>query len=157
MRRFGQIIGIKPEHIEEYERLHAAVWPEVLATIHACNIRNYSTFGIATRSSPTSSTSGMTSRPTWPAWRPIPRRGSGGRTPSRCKSRSRIGRPGRGGQPCARSSTLIDTPHGRLSDAIGILPLARPRHGPIRPAETGPLHKALALQPNLRYIEGHTA
>lgn len=44
MRRFGQIIGIKPEHIEDYEKLHAAVWPEVLATIHACNIRNYSIY-----------------------------------------------------------------------------------------------------------------
>ena len=44
MRRVGQVIGVKPEHIEEYERLHAAVWPEVLATIHACNIRNYSIF-----------------------------------------------------------------------------------------------------------------
>lgn len=44
MQRFGQIIGVKPEAIEEYERLHAAVWPEVLATIHACNICNYSIF-----------------------------------------------------------------------------------------------------------------
>src|SRR5579859_3369214 len=44
MRRFGQVLGIRPEGIEEYERLHAAVWPEVLATIHACNIRNYSIF-----------------------------------------------------------------------------------------------------------------
>ena len=44
MQRFGQIIGVKPEAIEEYERLHAAVWPEVLATIAACNIRNYSIF-----------------------------------------------------------------------------------------------------------------
>ena len=44
MRRFGLMIGLKPEAIEEYERLHAAVWPEVLATIHACNIRNYSIF-----------------------------------------------------------------------------------------------------------------
>jgi L-rhamnose mutarotase len=44
MQRFGQIIGVKPEQIEAYERIHAAVWPEVLATIHACNIRNYSIF-----------------------------------------------------------------------------------------------------------------
>src|ERR671924_1243452 len=44
MRRYGQVIGIKPERIAAYERLHAAVWPEVLATIHACNIRNYSIF-----------------------------------------------------------------------------------------------------------------
>jgi L-rhamnose mutarotase len=44
MRRFGQIIGIKPEHIEEYERLHADVWPGVLKTIEACNIKNYSIY-----------------------------------------------------------------------------------------------------------------
>ena len=44
MRRYGQVIGIKPEAIAEYERLHAAVWPEVLATIHACNMRNYTIF-----------------------------------------------------------------------------------------------------------------
>ncbi|HLI05704.1 MAG TPA: L-rhamnose mutarotase [Ktedonobacteraceae bacterium] len=44
MRRFGQVIGLKPGQIEAYERLHAAVWPGVLATISACNIRNYSIF-----------------------------------------------------------------------------------------------------------------
>src|SRR5258708_20778657 len=44
MRRFGQIIGIKPEAIEDYEKLHTAIWPEVLTTIHACNIRNYSIY-----------------------------------------------------------------------------------------------------------------
>jgi len=44
MQRYGQIIGVKADQIEAYERLHATVWPEVLATIHACNIRNYSIF-----------------------------------------------------------------------------------------------------------------
>ena len=44
MRRFGQVIGLKPDKIEEYERLHAAVWPDVLAMISACNMRNYSIF-----------------------------------------------------------------------------------------------------------------
>lgn len=44
MRRYGQIIGVKPEQIDAYEQIHAAVWPDVLATIHACNIRNYSIF-----------------------------------------------------------------------------------------------------------------
>jgi L-rhamnose mutarotase len=42
--RFGQVIGIDPDQAAEYERLHADVWPGVLATIHACNIRNYSIF-----------------------------------------------------------------------------------------------------------------
>ena len=44
MRRFGQVIGVRPDRIEEYERLHAAPWPGVLAAIHAANIRNYSIF-----------------------------------------------------------------------------------------------------------------
>lgn len=44
MRRFAQLIQVKPEGIAEYERLHAEVWPEVLTMIHACNMRNYSIF-----------------------------------------------------------------------------------------------------------------
>jgi len=44
MQRYGQLIGVKPEQIEIYERLHAQVWPEVLSTIQACNVRNYSIF-----------------------------------------------------------------------------------------------------------------
>lgn len=48
MQRYGLVVGVKPERIEEYERIHAAVWPEVLATIHACNIRNYSIFRYGT-------------------------------------------------------------------------------------------------------------
>lgn len=48
MRRIGQVIGIKPEHIEAYEHIHTTVWPEVLAMIHACNIRNYSIFRYGT-------------------------------------------------------------------------------------------------------------
>jgi L-rhamnose mutarotase len=44
MRRYGQIIGIKPEHFEAYIECHAAVWPEVLQMITACNICNYSIF-----------------------------------------------------------------------------------------------------------------
>ncbi len=44
MKRFGQIIGVKPEHFEKYKKYHAAVWPEVLNVITECNIRNYSIF-----------------------------------------------------------------------------------------------------------------
>jgi L-rhamnose mutarotase len=43
-KRYGQLLKVKPEKIEEYVRYHAAVWPEVLKTIHDCNIRNYSIF-----------------------------------------------------------------------------------------------------------------
>lgn len=44
MKRYGSIIGVRPEKLEEYKQLHAAVWPEVLQTIHECNIRNYSIY-----------------------------------------------------------------------------------------------------------------
>lgn len=44
MKRYGMVIGVKPGKIEEYKKLHAAVWPDVLKMIRACNIRNYSIF-----------------------------------------------------------------------------------------------------------------
>ncbi|MBN2775954.1 MAG: L-rhamnose mutarotase, partial [Prolixibacteraceae bacterium] len=44
MKRYGQIIGLKPEAYEDYKKYHAAVWPGVLKTITECNIRNYSIF-----------------------------------------------------------------------------------------------------------------
>jgi L-rhamnose mutarotase len=44
MQRMGWIIRIRPEKIAEYEALHAAVWPGVLATIEACGIRNYTIY-----------------------------------------------------------------------------------------------------------------
>ena len=44
MKRYGMVIGVKPEMLEEYKRLHAAAWPEVLRTIAACNIKNYSIY-----------------------------------------------------------------------------------------------------------------
>jgi L-rhamnose mutarotase len=43
-RRFGQRIDVRPERIEEYEQLHGAAWPGVLAQIRRSNIRNYSIF-----------------------------------------------------------------------------------------------------------------
>jgi L-rhamnose mutarotase len=44
MKRMGTVIGIKPDRIAEYKRIHAAVWPEVLSKITDCNIRNYTIF-----------------------------------------------------------------------------------------------------------------
>lgn len=44
MQRMGMVIGLKPEKVEEYKRLHADVWPGVLKMIGDCNIRNYSIF-----------------------------------------------------------------------------------------------------------------
>jgi L-rhamnose mutarotase len=44
MKRFGSVIGLRPEKLEEYTRLHAAVWPDVLKMIHECHIHNYSIY-----------------------------------------------------------------------------------------------------------------
>lgn len=44
MKRYGMVIGLNADKVEEYKRLHAAVWPEVLQMIKQCNIRNYSIF-----------------------------------------------------------------------------------------------------------------
>ena len=44
MKRFGQLIGLRPEVLEEYKRYHAAVWPEILDAIREAGIRNYSIF-----------------------------------------------------------------------------------------------------------------
>lgn len=44
MQRYGWVIGLKPEAVAQYKAAHAAVWPEVLAMIRECNIRNYSIY-----------------------------------------------------------------------------------------------------------------
>ena len=38
------LIGIRPERIDEYKRLHAAVWPQVIEQIKRCNISNYTIY-----------------------------------------------------------------------------------------------------------------
>ena len=44
MKRYGSVISLRPEKVEEYKKLHAAVWPDVLKMIRQCNIRNYSIY-----------------------------------------------------------------------------------------------------------------
>lgn len=44
MKRVASVIGLPPEHRDEYERYHAEVWPTVLAQIARSNITNYSIF-----------------------------------------------------------------------------------------------------------------
>ncbi|MFD1981186.1 L-rhamnose mutarotase [Mesorhizobium newzealandense] len=44
MQRMGMVLGLKPEKVVEYVCLHAAVWPDVLTMISACNIKNYSIY-----------------------------------------------------------------------------------------------------------------
>lgn len=44
MKRYGSIIGVRPEKLREYKELHAAAWPGVLKMIWKCNMRNYSIY-----------------------------------------------------------------------------------------------------------------
>lgn len=44
MKRYGSVIGVNPQKIEEYKKLHANVWPGVLETIKGCHIQNYSIY-----------------------------------------------------------------------------------------------------------------
>ncbi len=44
IQRYGSVIRVKPEKLEEYKKLHANPWPEVNAMIKDCNIQNYSIY-----------------------------------------------------------------------------------------------------------------
>ncbi|GGI44024.1 L-rhamnose mutarotase [Agromyces flavus] len=44
MKRLASVIGLPDANREEYERLHAAVWPAVLERLRLSNIRNYSIY-----------------------------------------------------------------------------------------------------------------
>ena len=44
MKRYGSVIGVKEEKLEEYKKLHADVWPGVLSMIKECNIQNFSIY-----------------------------------------------------------------------------------------------------------------
>jgi L-rhamnose mutarotase len=44
MQRYGTVIGVRDDRIEEYKQYHRAVWPEVAERITKCNIRNYSIY-----------------------------------------------------------------------------------------------------------------
>ena len=42
--RMGSVIRLRPEHLEEYKRLHADVWPGVLSRLKASHFTNYSIY-----------------------------------------------------------------------------------------------------------------
>lgn len=44
MKRYGMVLALRPEKVEAYKKLHAAVWPDVLKMIGDCHIRNYSIY-----------------------------------------------------------------------------------------------------------------
>ncbi len=46
MGRYAQVITVKRKRVAADERIHAQLWPEVLAKILKCSIRNYPPFAI---------------------------------------------------------------------------------------------------------------
>lgn len=44
MQRHGSVVRLRPKMEQEYVRLHADVWPDVLAQIARSHLRNYSIF-----------------------------------------------------------------------------------------------------------------
>ena len=120
MRRFGQVIRVRPERIAEYEAA-----PRRAVARRPGRDRARRTSG-TTRSSatgrccsPISSTSVTTSRPTWRRWPPIRRPSAGGRSRTRCRSRTLTASPGRGGSTCRRSSTPTERRRSRAGDEGG--------------------------------------
>jgi L-rhamnose mutarotase len=44
VQRVAFRLWVQPDQLEEYKRLHRAVWPDLLADMRAAGIRNYSIF-----------------------------------------------------------------------------------------------------------------
>jgi L-rhamnose mutarotase len=44
VKRFGSVIGLKPEKEQYYRELHAQVWPGVLERLGKSNVRNFSIY-----------------------------------------------------------------------------------------------------------------
>lgn len=44
VQRYGSVIKVAPGRLEEYKRLHAAVWDSVKKMIKECNMQNYSIY-----------------------------------------------------------------------------------------------------------------
>ncbi|HLV35862.1 MAG TPA: L-rhamnose mutarotase [Spirillospora sp.] len=44
MRRFGQVIRVRPEAEAEYKKIHVKIWPVIEEAIREAGIRNYSIY-----------------------------------------------------------------------------------------------------------------
>ncbi|MDH3652439.1 MAG: L-rhamnose mutarotase [Saprospiraceae bacterium] len=44
VKRYGSVIKVKPEKLDQYKQLHADPWPGILDQISKSNIRNYSIY-----------------------------------------------------------------------------------------------------------------
>ncbi len=44
MQRMGRVIKVRAEHLPEYKRLHADVWPRIIELLSSVGIKNYSIY-----------------------------------------------------------------------------------------------------------------
>jgi L-rhamnose mutarotase len=44
MKRVGMTVGLRKERLDEYERIHVNIWPEIESAIREAGITNYSIF-----------------------------------------------------------------------------------------------------------------
>lgn len=44
MKRFGQMVRLRPEATEEYKKIHVKIWQEIEDAIRESGIRNYSIY-----------------------------------------------------------------------------------------------------------------
>lgn len=44
MKRFGEVIKIKPEKLEEYKKLHNEIWPNIVKKQKEANMQNFTIF-----------------------------------------------------------------------------------------------------------------
>ncbi len=44
VQRMAMVIGVKPDRIDEYKKLHATIWPDMQAALKAAHISNYSIY-----------------------------------------------------------------------------------------------------------------
>ena len=44
MTRYGSVVELRADKVDEYRRLHRDIWPDVAEKIKECNIRNYSIY-----------------------------------------------------------------------------------------------------------------
>ena len=93
-QRIASVIGLPAENVEEYERLHAEVWPDVLARIAASNVTNYSIYRHGDLLFSYFEYVGDDYEADMAAMAADPRPSAGGPSANRCSARWPIARPG---------------------------------------------------------------
>ena len=110
MKRMGWVIGVRPEKLDEYKRLHADAWPSVLAKIEECNIKNYTIYLREPENLLFAhlSTMAQNSKQIAPRWLTIPRLKDGGERQS-CQRRLDSGSDGEQWSQWKKCSTATES------------------------------------------------